>query len=123
MRSGFRFLLNLGDRVACAAGIQTGKRIRNRREDGGFAHPRVCASGEGGTRRRLLRLLVPEDRKSDQENGDNPEHDIFSAIFFLGFGHKRSTAYMKPWFKCCSDFPYKQRAYCLSAFEFDPAFT
>lgn len=56
--------------------------------------------------KNLSRLLVPEERERNQGNGDDPEHDVFSAIFFFRFGHRRSTAYMKLWFKCRSDFLY-----------------
>lgn len=53
----------------------------------------------------LFGLLIPEDRQCDQGNRDDPEDDIFSAIFLFGFSHKRNTAYMKSGFKCCSEFP------------------
>src|SRR5260370_22283184 len=54
---------------------------------------------------KLFWFLVPEDRQSHQSDGDDPEDDIFSPVFFFLFSHKCSTAYLKSWFKCCSDFP------------------
>ena len=38
--------------------------------------------------RNLSRLLVPVDRQSHEGDSDNPEHDIFRAIFFFLFSHK-----------------------------------
>src|ERR1700756_456487 len=54
---------------------------------------------------RLSRFLVPEDRQSHQGDGDDPENDVFSPVLFFLFSHRCSTAYLKSWFKCCSDFP------------------
>jgi len=56
---------------------------------------------------QLSRLLVPEDRQSDQEDSNDPEHDVFGAILFFGFSHKRGTAYLKMLFKSCFDFAGK----------------
>ncbi len=53
---------------------------------------------------RLFRFLVPEDRQSHQGDSDDPEDEIFSPVLFSLFSHKCSTAYLKSWFKCSSDF-------------------
>src|SRR4051812_1882795 len=52
---------------------------------------------------QLFRFLVPEDRQSYERDGDDPENDVFGAVFFFLFSHKCSTAYMKCCFKCSSD--------------------
>lgn len=54
---------------------------------------------------KLSRFLIPEDRQRDQGDRDDPENDVFGAILFFLFSHRCSTAYLKSWFKCCSDFP------------------
>jgi hypothetical protein len=41
------------------------------------------ASGWGGL------LLVPEDRHRDQNDGDDPENDVFASVLFLCLGHAR----------------------------------
>lgn len=58
----------------------------------------------GRRSKTLSRLLVPVDRQSYQGDCDDPEDDVFGAILFFGFSHKRSTAYLKSCFKCRSDF-------------------
>src|ERR1700756_680611 len=56
-------------------------------------------------RQKLSRFLVPEDRQSHQGDSDDPENDVFSPVFFFLFSHRCSTAYLKSWFKCSSNFP------------------
>ena len=38
--------------------------------------------------RRELGLSVPEDRQSHQRDGDDPQNDVFAAVFFFFLGHK-----------------------------------
>jgi hypothetical protein len=53
-------------------------------------------------RGKLPRLHVPEDCQSNQGYRDNPEHDVFAAVFF--FCHRGSTAHLKSQFKCRRNF-------------------
>lgn len=36
-------------------------------------------------------LLVPEDRQRNQRDGDDPQNDVFAAVFFFFFCHKKSV--------------------------------
>src|ERR1035441_4827896 len=47
---------------------------------------------------KLPRLHVPEDRQPYEDDGDDPQNDVFTAVLF--FCHRRSTAHLKFWFKC-----------------------
>src|ERR1700689_940434 len=52
---------------------------------------------------KLSRLVIPEECQRNQGDGDDPQHDVFTAVLF--FGHKGSTAYLKSHFKCSQYFP------------------
>ena len=88
-------------------GLRRDERIGRCGKEPGREHTRVCSRTQP-RQRDLPRLLVPEDRERDQESSDNPEDDIFCAVLLFGFGHRRSTAYMKLRFKCRFDFLWKQ---------------